>query len=305
MYQGIIDTKKSMQLILSAIDEFKNMVDVNHTTSQEQTRQLLDKFEAQVLQVRDAQALTAQANNQELDRLASIVNRMEEHYKHHLPDYLKSVSLTADMTWASPTLLCLKLKEEYLMIEQEYNNLRSQLSQESNSYLSMNNQLKDQVRTLSHSLSDMTSKYTKEKEERERIMHSLMGKDKEAFDAVRFKSVLEENDSLKKQIEDLKFKLISEKRFKINQLFEDQEATSRINTLNQELNTLNNIKIELMSQIQSLNIAHGLQLTEKDREISYWQQENQLITEKMVVSSDLELFEQSDQRIEIILTRFG
>lgn len=200
LHQAIVDSKSASNLVLQAINELKTIIDNNQTVRKDQVQLQLAALEEKVKSLASQQASCAHNSSQELDRLASMVNEMETHYRQQLPDHLRSVSLTTNMTWASPTLLCLKLKEEYLRVEQEYNNLRSQLSAESNNYLSDNNALKDQVRSLGIQLTDMTTRYHKEKEERERIMHSLMGKDKEAFDAVRFHSVMEQNEILKKKL---------------------------------------------------------------------------------------------------------
>lgn len=95
----------------------------------------------------------------QLDYLANIVNKMETEYKRGLPEHLKDVSLASGFAWTSPTLLCLKLKEEYLRIEQDYNNLKSQLSQENSSYLADNNQMKASLLELTQSLQEMTTKW--------------------------------------------------------------------------------------------------------------------------------------------------
>lgn len=285
IHQAIVQSKKTSSMLLESLDQFKSIVDNNHEVKKQQVASQLSVLEERVNELTSKQSASESQTSKELDRLAQLVNQMEDSYRKQYPDHLKSVTLTADMTWASPTLLCLKLKEEYLRIEKEYTNLKTELKSESHSYLADNEALKDQVRSLGIQLSDLTSKYNKEKEERERIMHSLMGKDKEAFDAVRFQTVLEHNDKLKKEIEDLKFKLIQEKHLKINNLFENQEATTKLASLNTELNTLMNIKIELMNQIQTMNSAHSIHLAEKDREISHWKQENSLLGEKMVTPS--------------------
>lgn len=269
-------------MLLESVNQFKSIVDNNHEVKKQQVTSHLSVLEEKVKELTSKQSINESQTSKELDRLAQLVNQMEDSYRKQFPDHLKSVTLTTDMTWASPTLLCLKLKEEYLRIEKEYTNLKTELRSESHSYLADNESLKDQIRTLGIQLSDLTSKYNKEKEERERIMHSLMGKDKEAFDAVRFHTVLEHNDKLKKEIEDLKLKLIQEKHLKINNLFENQEATTKLASLNTELNTLMNIKIELMNQIMTMNSAHFIHLVEKDREISHWKQENSLLGEKIV-----------------------
>lgn len=300
IHEALIDTRKSSALILEAIEHLKKIVDNNQESRKEQTQQLLAALEDRVAKLAQQQSKTETSTSAELDRLAAIVNKMESHYRQQMPDYLRSVSLTTDMTWASPTLLCLKLKEEYLRIEQEYNNLRSQLSTESNTYLSDNNALKEQVRSLTHQLADITAKYAKEKEEKDRIMMSLMGKDKEAFDAVRFQAVVEQNDALKRSIDDLKFKLATEKSFKINQLFEEQEATAKLASMNTELNTLMNVKLELMAQIQAINAAHALRLAEKENEINHWKQENTLMGDKIVNFHLPDCFEQSCEQPQVL-----
>jgi hypothetical protein len=300
IHEALIDTRKSSALILEAIQHLKKIVDNNQESRKEQTQQLLAALEDRVAKLAQQQSKTETSTSAELDRLAAIVNKMESHYRQQMPDYLRSVSLTTDMTWASPTLLCLKLKEEYLRIEQEYNNLRSQLSTESNTYLSDNNALKEQVRSLTHQLADITAKYAKEKEEKDRIMMSLMGKDKEAFDAVRFQALVEENDTLKRSIDDLKFKLATEKSFKINQLFEEQEATAKLASMNTELNTLMNVKLELMAQIQAINAAHALRLAEKENEINHWKQENTLMGDKIVNFHLQDCFEQSCEQPQVL-----
>lgn len=305
IHQAMIDSQKSANLVLLAIQDLKNIIDNNHSVRKEQIQHQLTVLEEKVKTLSSQQSVSTNNASQELDRLASMVNKLETHYRQQLPEHLRSISLTTNMTWASPTLLCLKLKEEYLQIEQDYNTLRSQLSAESNTYLSDNNALKDQVRSLGIQLSDVSTKYHREKEEKERIMHSLMGKDKEAFDSVRFHAVIEQNDALKKEIEDLKYRLIKEKHLKINQLFDDQEATTRLTSLNTELNTLMNIKVELKNQIQTINSAHEIHLAEKDREISHWKQENLLMGEKLVDWILQECFEQISKYSESLYARFG
>lgn len=300
IHEALIDTRKSSALILEAIEHLKKIVDNNQESRKEQTQQLLAALEDRMEKLAQQQSKTETSTSAELDRLAAIVNKMESHYRQQMPGYLRSVSLTTDMTWASPTLLCLKLKEEYLRIEKEYNNLRSQLSTESNTYLSDNNALKEQVRSLTYQLADITAKYAKEKEEKDRIMMSLMGKDKEAFDAVRFQAVVEENDALKRSIDDLKFKLATEKSFKINQLFEEQEATAKLASMNIELNTLMNVKLELMAQIQAINAAHALRLAEKENEINHWKQENTLMGDKIVNFHLPDCFEQSCEQPQVL-----
>lgn len=110
----------------------------------------------------------------------------------------------------------------------------------------------------------------------------IEGKEKGLFDAIRFKTVLEENERLKAQIEDLKFQLMTEKKYIINELYEDQRAIGKVTTLSQEVNLLGNIKVELMSQIQQLNIAHKLQVQSYQSRLEYVEKEKDLVYEKMV-----------------------
>lgn len=281
VYQAHLDAKKSADTMHLALNEFKDrLVEQREefTLYSGLTPQVKARLEAIESEIQKNQRISSD----QLDNLGKIVNNMEGHYKKGLPEHLKNISITNDMTWASPTLLCLKLKQEFVNLQKDHDVLKSQLSEESNTYISANNDLKDQVRTLNHSLSDMSTKFNKEKDEKEKIMQLIQGQDKEAFDAIRFHSVLEENGDLKKQIKKLKDDLITEKHIKLNQLYEDQDAVSKILTLNHELNTLANIKLELMDQIQTIRTANDLQLSERDHQVQFLQHENKLLSEKLV-----------------------
>lgn len=287
VHQAYLDAKKSADTMHMALNEFNDRLTQDKETlsqlngiSQRESR--LERLEAEIVK-------NQKQCSEQLDYLAQLVNNMEEHYKNSLPEHLRNITLTSDMTWASPTMLCLKLKEEYVQLQKDHQVLKSQLSEESNTYISANNDLKDQVRTLNHSLSDTISKFNKEKDEKEKIMQLIQGQDKEAFDAIRFHSVLEENADLKRQIKDLKDKLITEKHIKLNQLYEDQDALTKMLTLNQELNTLGNVKLELMDQMQTIKAANEIQLSERDRHIEFLQKENKLLSEKLVVYSLLRI----------------
>ena len=219
---------------------------------------------------------------QQLDYLATVVNKMEDEYKKGVPDHIKSISLTSSSAWASPTLLCLKLKEEYLRIDKEYNLLKSQLSQENSSYLADNNSMKAQILSLSQQLADVTAKWHKEREEREKVMSMIEGKERGLYDAIKFQNTLEENDDLKKQIDQLKQQLITEKKFTIDVLYEDSNAVSKVGSLSQEINLLGNIKAELVNQIKTLNEAHSLQFQEQKMKIQFLEKERDLVYEKLV-----------------------
>jgi hypothetical protein len=283
VYQAHLDAKNSADIMHSALNDFKAkliLVNDEHARITGMTPQVKVKLESLEAEIQKNQKICSE----QLDNLGLLVNNMEEHYKRGLPEHLKNISMTTDMNWASPTLLCLKLKDEFVRLQNEHEVLKSQLSEESNSYITANNDLKDQVRTLNHSLSDISTKFNKEKDEKEKIMQLIQGQDKEAFDAIRFHSVLEDNGDLKMQVKNLKDQLITEKHIKLNQLYEDQDAVSKILTLNHELNTLGNIKLELMDQIQTIRSANELQLSERDRQVQFLQQENRLLADKLVSS---------------------
>jgi len=218
----------------------------------------------------------------QLDSLAVMVNKMEQEYTKGLPEYFKEISLQSpSLSFSSPTLLCIKLKEEFERVENEYSQLRSQLSQESSTYLDANNQLSSKVRSLTHELTDITQKYQKLQQEKESIVQALQANEKGIFDAIRFKTVLEDNEKYKAQIEELKLQLINEKKVKINELFEEQSSLAKINSLTHGINILTNMKIELMNQLQTSETAHRLKETENQMKISYLEKENGLLVEKM------------------------
>lgn len=281
LYQAYLDAKNSADIMHLALNEFKDKFvqeqEAEHLSAgvTPQVSENLEKLTREV-------TATEKFCQDQLDNLAKMVNVMESHFKNEMPQHLQNISMTSDMTWASPTLLCLKLKEEYLNMQKEYEGLRSQLSEESNTYITANNSLKEQVRSLGHSVSDITAKYQREKDEKEKIMQLIQGQDKEAFDAIRFYSVLEDNRDLKRQIQNYKDQLIQEKHIKLNQLFDDQNAMGKILTLNQELNTLGNVKVELIDQIQAIRSANNLQLADKDRQIEFLKQQNKLVSDKLV-----------------------
>ena len=282
---------KSVKLVGTQIQVLVDTVQTLQTTMKQERLNLLEageyKQQVEVLKEQLASAATLYSEHeqyfrQQLDYLASVVNKMEEEYKKGVPDHIKSISLTSSSAWASPTLLCLKLKEEYLKIDKEYNLLKSQLSQENSSYLADNNSMKTQIINLSQQLADVTTKWHREREEREKVMSMIEGKERGLYDAIRFKHTLEENEDLTKQIDSLKQQLITEKKFTIDVLYDDSNAVTKVGSLSQEINLLGNIKAELVNQIKTLNEAHSLQSQEQNMKIQFLEKEKDLVYEKLV-----------------------
>lgn len=280
--EAILQTKEAIEVATQATTKFAEIIQKDGEQRTQMINELPPKINERLELLRTEVDRLQRNSGQQLDSLATIVNNLEDHYKAGLPEHLKNISLTSDMSFASPTMLNLALRDGYLNIQREYDLLRSQLSQESNSYISANNELKDQVRNLTHNLSEMAAKFSKEKEEKDKIMHLLQGQDKEAFDAIRFHSVLEQNEEYKRQIKKLTDELIIEKHLKINELFDEQDALKKITTLNQELSTLGNVNLKLMEELQQLKQAYALKVTEKDRQIAFLEDENKISSTKLV-----------------------
>ena len=127
--------------------------------------------------------------------------------------------------------------------------------------------MKTQIINLSQQLADVTTKWHREREEREKVMSMIEGKERGLYDAIRFKHTLEENEDLTKQIDSLKQQLITEKKFTIDVLYDDSNAVAKVGSLSQEINLLGNIKAELVNQIKTLNEAHSLQSQEQNMKI--------------------------------------
>lgn len=217
-----------------------------------------------------------------LDQLANIVNSMEETHRAGVPEFFQGVSLSSNVAWASPSLLCLRLREEYDQVTREFADFKSKLSQESTSIVQAHQDQAEKIKELSSQLVDITNKYLKEKEEKDAMIATLKNTERAVYDAVKYQAALDETALLKEKIDQLKAELAREKGIRLNEFFDAQMRASRAIELTEEVNRLTNVQSQLNASIQKLKETHELQMRTKYYEIEALESEKKLLVDGSV-----------------------
>lgn len=217
-----------------------------------------------------------------LDQLANIVNSMEETHRAGVPEFFQGVSLSSNVAWASPSLLCLRLLEEYDQVTREFADFKSKLSQESTSIVQAHQDQAEKIKELSSQLVDVTNKYLKEKEEKDAMIATLKNTERAVYDAVKYQAALDETALLKEKIDQLKAELAREKGIRLNEFFDTQMRASRAIELTEEVNRLTNVQSQLNASIQKLKETHELQMRTKHYEIEALESEKKLLVDGSV-----------------------
>lgn len=143
--------------------------------------------------------------------------------------------------------------------------------------------MKGEVLLLGSALQEMTAKYQREREEKDRIMAMIQGEETGIVDALKFKEYASEKEQLLRTIEELKASLLEEKGLKINSLYEIQEAQARIDSLNEENNVLNNVRSELTKHLSSIKLTHQIEVGTLEFKIQQLEEENGFLQVKLVM----------------------
>lgn len=109
-----------------------------------------------------------------------------------------------------------------------------------------------QLASLQSEHNTMKSQYDKIYKEKEQMLIMMQdGQNNDAFDAFKFKNMQDENKEYLKIIEDLKFELASEKNLSQETMLNAEDLLSKISVLNEENNRLQNLKNDLINQLNS------------------------------------------------------
>jgi len=219
--------------------------------------------------------------SEQLTYLAHVVNQMENQLKQGMPPELRNIGLHSAAGMTSPTLMCIQLKEECVRINAEYANLKKQLSAEASSNLESLNELQKQHQLKASQLNEMTQKYLKEKEEKEKILNMIQDKEGGIFDALKYKKVQDENESLKQQLEDLNSQLLEERHLNINTHYNEQDALTKIASLRSEVEHLRTIKKTLSEQLQNQDSVRALEQARHSTDLERLEKENRLCQAKL------------------------
>lgn len=101
-----------------------------------------------------------------------------------------------------------------------------------------------------------------------------------AFDAFKFKKIIEENKDLLKIIEDLRFELATEKNLNQEKFLNVEDQVSKINILNQENNKLQNLKNDLLNQLNAQKQLFDVRVNELEGSEKFYQEENEFMKMK-------------------------
>ena len=217
-----------------------------------------------------------------LDQLAAVVNKMEETHRAGVPEFFQGVSLSSNVAWASPTMLCLKLREEYDQITREFTDFKSKLSQESTSIVKAHQEQAEKIKELSAQLVDINNKYLKQKAEKSAMIATIKNSERAVYDAVKYKAALDETEQLKEKVDELKAALALEKSICMNELFDAQMGVGRTIELTEEVNRLTNAKSQLNASVQKLKETHEMQMRTKQYEIEALEAEKKLLVDGTV-----------------------
>lgn len=143
--------------------------------------------------------------------------------------------------------------------------------------------MKGEVLRLGSALQDLTAKYQREREEKDRIVAMIQGEETGIVDALKFKEYASEKEQLLRTIEELKASLLEEKGLKINSLYEIQEAQARIDSLNEENNVLNNVRSELTKHLSSIKLTHQIEVGTLEFKIQQLEEEIGFLQVKLVM----------------------
>jgi DNA repair exonuclease SbcCD ATPase subunit len=228
--------------------------------------------------------LESNAMESRMDELADIVNKMRDGSNSGVPSIFKDVSMSSNVAWSSPTLLCMKLREEYEQIAQEFSEFKSKLSQESTSIVEAHKEQTERIKDLTSHLSEMTQKYQREKEEKDSMITTLKNSERAVYDALKYKAALDEAAQLREKLDEVKRALVQEKMIHMNELFDAQMGIAKIAELTEEINRLTNTRTQLNISMQKLKETHELQLRTMQYELESLQAEKKLLLDKTVIS---------------------
>lgn len=218
-----------------------------------------------------------------LDELAAVVNQMEERFQSGVPEVFKNVSLTSNVVWSSPSLLCMRLREEYEQVSTEFADFKSKLSQESTTIVQAHQEQAEKIKELTSQLQDVSAKYQREKEEKDMMVATLKNSERAVYDAVKYKAALDEVAELRIKIDELKAALINEKGVRMNELYDTQRGISKVAELTEEVNRLTNAKTQFNVGMQKLKETYELQLRTKQYEIESLRAEKNSLVERTVI----------------------
>ena len=101
-----------------------------------------------------------------------------------------------------------------------------------------------------------------------------------AFDAFKFKKIIEENKDLLKIIEDLRFQLATEKNLNQEKFLNVEQQISDVNILNEENNKLQNLKNDLLSQLSAQQQLFDVKVRELQQSEKFFKEENEFMRMK-------------------------
>lgn len=269
----------------SLIELFNGSIEAcsKHSANSAEVASLKDQFK----ELEGAQAVHHRATEKILDELVTQVNEIDNETNRTLPAIFSQAGFLSNKGWISPALLSAKLKEDYKKLKKEYLSLRNQLTKESKPTVESNTELADQVKELTSRCEETRQLFEKERQEKESLIQNLQSKEKLVFDALKFKSATEDNEKLRKEVEELKLMLFNEKKLKINDFYDSQTLQNRLAMLSTEVNLLENQKVVLMNELQTAISSQTVETTSMRSRIDTLELESAALRKRIAKQQDI------------------
>jgi len=141
--------------------------------------------------------------------------------------------------------------------------------------------LEEKLKILTKENLELKKNYEKEKLEKEEMIMMIEGKEKNVFDLIKFKQIIQENKDLKRLVEDLRFQIASEKNINQEKLITGEQSLQKNQTLNSKINKLQNTKNELIGQLDLQSTVHQIKIKKLTESKKFFETENGLLKIKI------------------------